>query len=181
MADAGKTLASAPVSEIIKSMAMSIADAQTALDAASRKTAVALAQEKFTFTNADGEDVERSLLALGFTPSFYSFVAVDLELRLETRITESSDVGGEVTVNANTEQTGTAGGAAGAAGGDPAAEPAAEPPTRTTSMGMTMSANFQRKFGVETSGHTQVTAQLVALPPPAAFMDFISGLSENGN
>lgn len=166
MADAGKILASAPVSEIIRSMATSIADAQEELDARSRRSAAALAAEEVTLTDRDGNDHTRTLLDLGFTPTFYSFVTVDLELSLETRITEETDVGGEITGNASRENTGST----------PGTDTAGEK-TSTTSMGMTMSANFQRKFGVETSGQTRMAAQLVALPPPPAFLDFLTELN----
>lgn len=159
MADAGKILASAPVSEIIRSMASSIADAQEELDARSRRSAAALAAEQVTLKDRDGNDHTRTLLDLGFTPTFYSFVTVDLELSLETRITEETDVGGEISANAGREAT----------------------ETSATSMGMTMSANFQRKFGVETSGQTRMAAQLVALPPPPAFVDFLTELNTATN
>jgi hypothetical protein len=159
MADAAKTLASAPVSEIIRSMASSIADAQEELDARSRKSAAALAAEEVTLKDRSGTEHTRTLLELGFTPTFYSFVTVDLELSLETRITEETDVGGEIGANVNRDAT----------------------ETSATSMGMTMSANFQRKFGVETSGQTRMAAQLVALPPPPAFLDFLTELNTAAN
>lgn len=190
MADAGAVLASAPIGDIIRDMAMAIADAQARLDDAGIRTAKRMA-DTIALQRGSGEDAESfSLLALGFTPTFYNFVEADLELRLETRITEDTSIG--VTAGGSfesTSETPSAGGtdtqpaetdtdpAGGEGGGTPAAGGGAATPQRssTRAVGMTMSAEFQRKFSVETSGHTRIAAKLVALPPPARFLEVLTG------
>ncbi len=149
MPDAATTLASAPIGSILRDMAFAIADAQGALDQAGIDAAQKLADPNLTgLTDPSGDPV--SLLALGFAPTFYNFIEADLELYLETRIQEETTVGLSV-------------------GGSVDAQ------VGTVAVGMTMSADFQRKFAVETSGHTRITAKLVALPAPTRFLEFLSG------
>ena len=159
MASAASTLASAPIGQLIRDMAMAIADAQSYLDAAAIETTKKMA-DPVGLELGGGKDKESfSLLALGFAPTFYSFIEADIELVLETRISEDTTIGANVGATLDQE------------GGKPGATPDAEPGTRA--VGMTMSAEFQRKFAVETSGHTRITAKLVALPPPARFLEAI--------
>ena len=160
MADAAATLASAPIGDLIRDMAMAIADAQERLDDAAIKTAQRMANTTGLKTGSGTNEQTFSLLALGFTPTFYSFVEADLELVLETRIAEETTVGASITAQANQDNT------------QPGTTPDSEPGTRA--IGMTMSAEFQRKFNVETSGHTRITAKLVALPPPVRFLEVLS-------
>lgn len=193
-ADAGKTLASAPIGLLITDMALAIADAQEQLDDAAIRSARKMAETRLE--RGSGDDKESfSLLELGFAPTFYSFVEADIELLLETRISEESSVGASVSAKASLASTtdATTPGAAASAASDPAADPnkadaggsaeesaatrpantAAGSKSTTKAVGMTMGADFQRKFGVETSGHTRITAKLVALPAPAQFLDII--------
>ena len=195
--DAGKILASAPIGLLIRDMAMAIADAQEQLDDAAIRSARKMAETIAFERDTDSGTESFNLLELGFAPTFYSFVEADLELVLETRISEDTSVGASVGAEASltgTAESSTSPGTAGASkatdsapeGGDeagtsPVAAAGASAPASTGSrsstkaVGMTMSADFQRKFGVETSGHTRITAKLVALPPPAQFLDIIGG------
>lgn len=181
MADAGSTLASAPIGQLIRDMAMAIADAQEHLDAAAIRTAQKMA-ETVGFRR-DGEDGEETftLLELGFAPTFYSFIEADLELVVETRISEATSTG----VSVGAELSGTTTGETPASDSG-TADTTPDTPTpaggsgspqgarsSTRAVGMTMSAEFQRKFAVETSGHTRITAKLVALPPPAQFLEIV--------
>lgn len=160
MADAGAILASAPIGTLIRDMAIAIADAQEHLDNAAIKTAQKMASTTGLEVGSGNDKETFSLLALGFAPTFYSFVEADLELVLETRIAEDTSVGASITGEASQE------------GSTPGSTPDAEPGTQA--IGMTMSAEFQRKFSVETSGHTRITAKLVALPPPVRFLEVLS-------
>lgn len=78
----GEAIQDAPMGEILRSLATAIADAQAALDANSIRSGVKLGT---TTVELDGSS--RSLLSLGFTPTFYHFtnatVSVDVTLTLK--------------------------------------------------------------------------------------------------
>lgn len=147
MADAGTALASAPIGSILRDLAFAVADAQERLDESAIEAAKRLASTDNGVEIGSGASARTAtLIELGFAPTFYSFVEADLEVVLETRIQQETNVGasGELTA-------------------------------KTAAVGMTMSVEFQRKFAVDTSGHTRVTAKLIALPPPTRFLEALGG------
>ena len=72
----GQILADTNVATFIESLALGIARAQRELDRNSLETAVAIASERPEFSN-------RSLLELGFSPTFYHFQYADVEVSLQ--------------------------------------------------------------------------------------------------
>src|SRR5829696_1894983 len=72
----GQILADTNVATFIESLALGIAHAQRELDRNSLETAVAIASERPEFS-------DRSLLDLGFSPTFYHFQYADVEVSLQ--------------------------------------------------------------------------------------------------
>ena len=68
----GEALLEAPIGELIQRVASSIAEAQLKLDQIGVRVASLLSDAKVTFNKADGKPVEKSLLELGFLPTFYA-------------------------------------------------------------------------------------------------------------
>jgi hypothetical protein len=82
----GQTLADMPLGSIIEKLAISIAQAQRALDRQAIQMFGELASEKVMLPTPNGGVVERSMLELGFAPSFYHFDSVVIEIKVEIKL-----------------------------------------------------------------------------------------------
>jgi hypothetical protein len=189
----GEALLDVPMGEIIERLARSIAEAQLRMDQLSVRTAVLLGDSRLDMRDASGTVVSRSLLELGFTPTFYHFSETDIEVKvsLSIRVEESFKLG--VTTQFSGPIGGPGGGATGAAGGTgPAGSGgsggasrgatgarsgpsglAQEPEQRASVFGVTINAEYQRKYEFNTSASSSVKAKMLAVPPPTVFLDAI--------
>lgn len=138
-----KSLMSAPLPAIIERLGLSIAQAQSALDANS----VAIAKEMVS-TKVEIGDEEYSLLALGFTPTFYAFTEATVEARLSFSMTESKEFGLKV--------------GASVSGGTPFVMVAAS-----------VDVSYSRKFSVSSEGSSSIAARIVSLPPPEMLTEIL--------
>ncbi len=91
----GQALQDVPLGTMIRNLGFAIADAQGAMDKKSIEAAMALGSEKVTITDAKNRQISKSLLELGFTPTFYQFTEADIELSvtLSMRVEDETKVG----------------------------------------------------------------------------------------
>jgi hypothetical protein len=91
-----------------------------------------------------------SLLALGFTPTFYAFTEATIEAKLEFSLAESEDfsIGAEVGVNVGV-------------------------------VAVSVSASYARKFEMSSSGSSSIAARLVSLPAPEKYLEVLKQLTES--
>lgn len=194
----GEALLDVPMAEIIERMGRAIAEAQLRLDQNSVQSAVLLGETRLDLTDDTGAVVSRSLLELGFTPAFYHFSETTIEVRVELsiKVEESFTLGARVSFNTSTSSstgsTGTStsllsgtgpagpGGAAGvpsAIGGRVVAPLGQQilntsQATQTASMfGITISADYHRRYEFDTTAASKVTTKMLAVPPPPVFME----------
>ena len=144
--EAGTQLAAVPIDQLITTLGIGVANAQRALDDNSIATAVALST-----TTMDVDDQKFSLLSLGFTPTFYAFTEVTMEIRIEMKMQVEE-----------TEQAGVDASISGEKG--------------TVAMSSTMTAEKSRKYGAESSAMTAVHITMVSVEAPQEFMNFIQRL-----
>ena len=139
--DTTRALVTAPLPQIIEKLGLAIAEGQFALDRNSVEIARVMGE-----IEVDMGGGPRTLLSLGFTPSFYAFTEATVEAKLSFSMTESTEtsVGGSVSVG---------GGVAG-----------------VFMAAATVSASYARKFSVSASGTSSIAARLVSLPPPDEFL-----------
>ena len=142
-----RQLLSAPLPDIIQKLGIAVAQAQQALDANS----VATAQEMATAEVKIGEETY-NLMALGFTPTFYSFTEATVEAKLSFSMTETTEFG--VTTGA------TVGVNAG-----------------FVMVAASISVSYARKFSVGAEGMSSIAARLVSLPPPEILENVLRKLS----
>ena len=95
----GEALLDAPMPELIQRMGIAIAEAQLKLDQTSVRIAAMLGESKVMVTNAEGKDVERSLLDLGFTPTFYHFSEAEIKIKLSLNMKIEEDFGVGASLN----------------------------------------------------------------------------------
>jgi len=151
----GEALLEAPVGELIQKVAASIAEAQLKLDQIGVRVASLLSEAKVTFNRTDGTPVARSLLELGFMPTFYAFTETDIEVKMTItlKVEEELTIKGEVSAG----QTGTG----------------VEQAKRVVPFGISINADYHRKFGFDMSGSSSVKTKLLAVPAPSVFLEAI--------
>lgn len=155
MAEIGKELLNAPFPQLVRTLGVGIAEAQYALD----RVSIKIAQLMAGFKVKDDGTLERdetalivlregdegvSLLALGFTPTFYQFVETYIELRLAISMKTENQASIETSV----------GGVAWSPFGVVAAA---------------VNASYSQKYQYEASGSSEMRTKLVTVPAPAMF------------
>lgn len=155
MINVGRELLNAPFPELVRTLGVGIAEAQYALDRVSIKIAQLMAGFKLN----DSGNLERdetsliklregddgvSLLALGFTPTFYQFVETYIELKLAISMKKEEEISAESSVK----------GAAWSPFGVIAAS---------------VNASYSQKYQYEANGSSEMRTKLVTVPAPAMF------------
>lgn len=155
MPSVGQELLDVPLPDMVTKLALGIADAQRALDENSIETATALAETtidvvpstvqtisedgEVTFTSAD--PVEMSLLQVGLNPTFYQFAEASINVTMDIKTTTSSDF--KISVGSK-----------------------AKVGFSVFSASVRVDTSYQRKFGKEVRGTSQLSTKLVPVPPP---------------
>jgi len=154
----GEALLEAPIGEMIQRLASSIGEAQLKLDQIGVRVATLLSEAKVTFNKVDGSPVEKSLLELGFMPTFYAFTETEIEVKMtiQLKVEEELNISGEVNI----------GGDGGGGEGVAAAK-------RVVPFGASISADYHRKYGFDMSGSSSVKTKLVSVPPPSVFLETV--------
>jgi hypothetical protein len=192
----GQALLDVPMAEIIERMGRSIATAQRRLDAVSIETAVELGESTLEL-NEGGAVVIRSLLELGFLPTFYQFTDTTIDISVALTIRTGEDVHFVLTGS-----VGRAGGTGGT-GASPLSPTGAAPsgptgprgptgpsgPTSSsgvlgtqvigaatsaigsTIFGVTLSAEYTRRYQFDSTASSKVSTKMVAVPAPPAFLE----------
>ena len=144
-----KMLEQAPLPLLIQNLGKAIAEAQFELD---RKMLDALAYltDPKSGVKLPWTDEKRSLLALGFVPSFYHFSEATITAKVAFSSAESHEFsfGAEV------------------GGGYPGIFFAS------------VNASYCGKFSFKAEGSSEVITKIVSLPPPAPLNDLLSDFSE---
>ncbi|GAA0875684.1 hypothetical protein GCM10009118_20930 [Wandonia haliotis] len=155
MRNVGKELLNAPFPELIQTLGVGIAEAQFALD----KVSIRMAQLMAGFKLDEEDNLVRdetsliklkegtpgiSLLALGFTPTFYQFVETHIELKLAISMKTESDVG------VSSKVKGTAWSPFGV-------------------VSASVNASYSQKYQYEASGSSEMRTKLVTVPAPPMF------------
>lgn len=146
-----KELVSAPLPQIIERLGVAVAEAQAALDKNSIAVAEAMASTEVTL---GGE--KSNLIALGFTPAFYSFTEATVEAKLSFSMQETTEFGV------------TAGATVGVTAG-------------IVMVAASVSVSYSRKFQVSAEGMSSIAARLVSLPPPEMLETRLKAIAERTN
>jgi hypothetical protein len=171
----GEALLDVPMGEMIQKLAVAIAEAQLRLDQVGVRVASLLSEAKVDFKKEDGTTTTKSLLELGFMPTFYHFTETEIEVKLtlSMKVTEALDIGGSASVG-DTGATGTAtGDGTTPPAGDGTGTAAKGESNRLVPWGAAINAEYHRKYEFEMTGASTVKTKLVAIPAPSVFIDTI--------
>ncbi len=166
--EVGQELLNVPMGEMIRSMAMAIADSQVKLDQASADNAELMSGKRIV-RNAEGrptgelepttiffghdekgKPVEVSMLELGFTPTFYQFIDTIIDVKISITMTHSTDL----TVKGK------------------------ETAKKAIPVAATVSASYSSKYGYSVEGASFLRTKLVPVPPPAVLEERIRAMVE---
>jgi hypothetical protein len=151
MADATmQALEQAPLATMVEKLGLGIARAQAALDRSAIELAVQLADPELGI-ELGGQ--RRSLLSLGFAPTFYQFTeaTIDIKVSFSTAISTEWSVGASVGVNVMQMFTAT------------------------------VNASYSQKYSYKAEGSSAVTSRLVTVPAPTVFHDLLRSLSTSNS
>ena len=155
-------LLNVPFPEMVKSLGIGIAEAQYALD----RVAIRIAQQMAGFkldNNGDlvpdesalvklkADEPAVSLLALGFTPTFYQFVETHIEFKMAISMKTSTET--------------TFGAEVGA--------------SYLGFVSASVNASYSQKYQYEASGSSEMRTKLVTVPSPAIFEQRLKALLDN--
>lgn len=190
----GEALLEVPVGDFIQRLGVGIAEAQIRLDQMAVRVAVMLSDARVEFRDAQGKSSSKSLLELGFTPTFYHFSETELEVRMTLSIKVEEGFRFGLTANVGNDPqsiaAATAAAQAGAAqasgqGGAPAPAQAAAPAPagadrRAVAFGAAVSVEYHRKYGFEMSGSSMVRTKMIAVPAPGPFLEALREQARSG-
>jgi hypothetical protein len=136
-------LQQAPLPQLVEKLGVSIAQAQFALDRNAAAIAQVLANKEEGIDLNDGEG-KRSLLELGFAPTFYQITEATIEARVAFSASESQafSIGASIGVN-------------------------------VLYFAASVNASYSAKYAFEASGSSAVTAKFVSVPPPTVFHEIL--------
>jgi hypothetical protein len=153
MTDIGQDLLNVPFPQMVQALGMSIADAQYALDKVSVRIAQLLAgyevddkgnvkKNEASFIQLQEKGERYSLLALGFSPTFYQFSETYIELKMAITMKEESEKKASMSTSIRA-------------------------PFGLFSA--SVSASYSQKYQYSADGSSYFRTKLVTLPAPAVF------------
>ncbi len=152
-------ITNAPLPMMLEKLGMSIANAQSALDANSIRLANELAAVKINIG-----DEEYNLLSLGFAPTFYAFTEASVEMKMEFSMAESESYGGAL---------GFSFGKGSSSGSNSNTNNSSSDATSTQMFGVSISAHYSRKFSSSAEGSSSIAAKIISLPAPDIYLEIL--------
>jgi hypothetical protein len=132
-----------PLPTLVERLGLAIANAQYALDRNAADIARLLADKK-TGLQLPGETEPRSLLELGFAPTFYHLTEATIEAKVAFSIGRSSEASVGVSAGVN-----------------------------VFFFAASVNASYSQKYSFDASASSAISAKFVSVPPPAAFQDLL--------
>lgn len=179
----GQILLDAPVDAWVQKMGQAIAEAQLQLDQVSIRVATMLSETKVDVTNSDGSKSTKSLLELGFSPTFYQFTEADLEVRMT--ITLKAEKGYGINIGPGGKQEGSGnegGGNSGNSDGEGGGKLSnVVEATRAVLTAVPWNVYYYRKYDYQVEGTSIVKTKLVTVPAPQAYIDALTNNARYAN
>jgi hypothetical protein len=176
MPDIGQELLNVPMGDMIREMALSIAEAQLELDKSSMLVAEMMSGETL-LRDSDGELLmekdpstgqmvpkkvsttvsfggqQASMMELGFSPTFYQFVDTIIEVKIAVKMTESTTT----SITSKTQSTQRAA---------TTLRTLFKRPGAVQATVSTVDATYTRKYDYSAEGASLLRTKLVPVPPP---------------
>lgn len=179
----GEALSNVPIGQLIKNVAVGIAEGQTAVDVESIRNAQMMSgygpnkidgdelkMEDYRVAfgrNEDGSPILVSMMELGFTPVFYQFIDTLIEVKMAITVTRDSaserkNKGHQVSVSSNTARFG-----------------GWFSVSNVTVRSTPVDATYSSKYNYSAEGSSLVRTKMVPVPPPAILEERIRAIVED--
>lgn len=138
------TLAQAPLPQMVEKLGTAIANAQFAMDQNAIRIARLLTDPESGVRFNEDEPV-RTLLELGFTPTFYQLTEATIDAKVTFNASKSSafSIGAEVGVNVGY-------------------------------FAASVNASYSSKYSFDVGGSSSISARFISVPAPAQFNDLLA-------
>ncbi|WP_298426312.1 hypothetical protein [uncultured Kordia sp.] len=173
-------ITNAPLPMMLEKLGMSIANAQSALDANSIRLANELAAVKINIG-----DEEYNLLSLGFAPTFYAFTEASVEMKMEFSMAESESYGGALGFSfgkgssSGSNISGSNSNTSSNTSGSTTSAISTSKDSKSTQMfGVSISAHYARKYSTSAEGSSSIAAKIVSLPAPDIYFEILKSTIE---
>lgn len=139
-------LEQAPLGQLVQSIGIAIAEAQYNMDRYMIKTLALLANREENGIQLPGETEPRSMLDLGFMPSFYHFTeaTITAKVAFSAMNVEEYGVGGEISVGYK------------------------------GIVSVSVNASYSNKYSFTAEGSSEIRTTIVSLPPPGPLSDILA-------
>lgn len=141
-----RLLEQAPLGQLVQSIGMAIAEAQYNMDRFVIKTLELLDDSEANGIQLPDETSKRSMLELGFTPSFYHFREATITAKVAFSAMKSEEIGVGAEIG----------------GGYPGI------------FFVSVNASYSNKYSFTADGSSEVTTTIVSLPPPGPLSDLLN-------
>jgi hypothetical protein len=147
MADAMSMLEHSPLGSLVESLGLAIANAQFALDQNSLAILEQMAAHEVTLQGS--KPVKKTLLELGFSPSFYHITEANMEARVAFSSSQSEEKSASASVRA----------------GSPFSLVCAQ-----------VNASYSNKYSFNAQGSSSVSARFVSIPAPLELKEILASM-----
>ncbi|MFN8466283.1 MAG: hypothetical protein U0X20_12070 [Caldilineaceae bacterium] len=141
-----KLLEQAPLGKLVQSIAIAIAEAQYNMDRFAIETLKAFGDREKNGVELPGESGKRSMLELGFVPSFYHFSEATITAKVAFSAMNSEEWGAGAEIS----------------GGYPEI------------FSVSVNASYSNKYSFTADGSSEIRTTIVSLPPPGPLSEILA-------
>jgi hypothetical protein len=151
MADITKMVQQAPLGTLVESLGIAISNAQFAMDQNALAILEQMASQEVTLNGP--KPVKKTLLDLGFSPSFYHITEANVEARLAFSSTESEEKSASASVRVG---------------------------SAFSLVAAQVNASYTNKYSFHAEGSSSISAKFVSIPPPAELKEILASMRKGG-
>ncbi len=148
MADIQSMLTNAPLGSLVESLGIAIANAQFAMDQNSLAILEKMASQEITLHNGD-KAVKKSLLDLGFTPTFYHITEATVEARLAFSSSQSQETSASASLRVG---------------------------SAFSMVAAQVNASYTNKYSFNAEGSSRISTRFVSIPPPTELKEILASI-----
>jgi len=148
MADVTALITNSPLGSLVESLGIAIANAQFAMDQNSLAILEKMAAQEITLHNGD-KAVKKTLLDLGFTPTFYHITEATVEARLAFSSSQSEETSASASVRVG---------------------------SAFSMVAAQVNASYTNKYSFNAEGSSRIATRFVSIPPPTELKEILASM-----
>lgn len=145
-----------PLPQMLEQLGLAIANTQKAIDENAISIAQLMGDKDNHGVQFSGDDEKKSLLELGFTPTFYHLSEATVDLRVSLSMSTSRETSASASASVAVA-------------------------AYFVVVAASVSASYTNKYSYEASSSSAITARFVSVPPPTTFNTFLNTIRDQDN